>query len=201
MRKILLASTAAMLALGLASCGPKTEKAADATANSASNALDAAGAMASNAADDVKQAVTPTPTGQEFANMAAKSDAFELAAAKLAATNAASADVKSFAVEMIKAHTDSTAKIKKASAAAAPAIVPDAMMTEDQQEDLDKLAKLKGAAFDEEYVDNQIDAHQTALSLMQGYAADGEVPTLKAAAGEIAPVVSHHLEMIKALDK
>jgi len=201
MRKILLASATAALAIGLAGCGPKTDQKVDAAANSAVDTADAAGAMASNAMADVKQAVTPTPSGAEFANMAAKNDAFEIAAAKLAATNAASADVKKFAAEMIKAHTDSSAKIKKAAAAASPAITPDPALTEDQNEDLAELGKLKGADFDKGYIDGQVDAHQDALSAMQGYAADGDVPTLKAAAGEIAPVVSHHLEMAKSLDK
>lgn len=201
MRKILLATTAAALALGLASCGPKTEQKVDAAADSAGNVADAAGEMASNAVEDVKQAVTPTPSGAEFADLAAKSDAFEIAAAKLAVTNASSADIKSFAAEMIKAHTESTAKIKKAAAAATPAITLDATLTEDQKEDLAALGKLKGAEFDKSYMDGQVEAHQDALAAMQGYARDGEVPTLKAAAGEIAPAVSKHLEMAKSLDK
>ena len=201
MRKIFLATATAALAISLAGCGPKTEQKVDAAADGAGNVADVAGEMASNAVEDVKQAVTPTPSGQEFANAAAKSDAFEIAAAKLAVTNAGSVDVKKFAAEMITAHTESTAKIKKAAAAASPAITPDATLTDDQKEDLAKLGKLNGAEFDKDYIDGQVDAHQSALSAMQGYAKDGEVATLKTAAGEIAPHVSHHLEMAKSLHK
>ncbi|WP_232475956.1 DUF4142 domain-containing protein [Flavisphingomonas formosensis] len=201
MNKTISIATVTSLALALAACGPKAEQTADSAANGASNTLEAAGNMASNAVDATKDALTPTPSGQEFADKAAKSDAFEIAAAKLAATNAAAAGVKEFAATMLKAHTESTAKIKKAASEASPAITPDATLTSDQQDKLDSLGKLKGADFDKEYVDEQKDAHEDALSLMQDYAKNGDVPSLKTAAGEIAPVVQKHLDMVKTLDK
>lgn len=199
-RHFLIASTAA-LALTVTACGPKAEQTADSAANSASATVDAAGAMASNAMVDVKQAMSATPTGQEFVNRAGKSDAYEIAAAKLAATNASSQAVKDFAAEMIKAHTESTAKIKAAAALATPAIVPDPTLTADQQDDLAELAKKKGAEFDEAYIDDQVDAHEDALALMRDYAEHGDNAALKTAAGEIAPVVQKHLDHAKSLDK
>ncbi len=201
MNKAFSFTSAALMALAVAGCGPKAEKTADDAAATAGNAIDTGAAIAANTVDDIKAAVAPTPTGQEFINTAARSDAFEIAAAKLAATNAAAPDVKTFAAEMIKAHTASTAKIKAAASAASPALTPDPVLTGDQSEKLADLGKLKGAAFDEAYVDGQVDAHEDALSLMQGYAKDGEVATLKTAAGEIAPVVAKHLEMVRAMDK
>ena len=199
-RHFLIASTAA-LALSLAGCGKKAEQTADSVANGAAETADTAGAMASNAMVDVQQAMTPTPTGQDFVDKAAKSDAFEIAAAKIAQTNASSQAVKDFAAEMIKAHTESTAKIKAAAATATPAITPNATLTKDQDEDLTELRALKGAAFDEAYIDDQVDAHQDALVLMRDYAEHGDTASLKAAAGEIAPVVQKHLDHAKSLDK
>ena len=169
--------------------------------NTTSGAIDAAGNATSNALDAAGNALAPTPTGQDFADKAAKSDAFEIAAAKLAKTNAESADVKKFAATMIDAHTGSTAKIKAAAAEASPAIKPDPTLTSDQQSKLDDLGKLKGADFDKAYIDGQISAHEDALSLMKDYAANGDTPSLKTAAGEIAPVVQKHLDMVKALKK
>jgi putative membrane protein len=201
MNKILKLSSVAILALSLASCGHKTEQKVDAAENTVGDAMAAAGDAAANAATDVKEAVTPTPTAQEFVDKAAKSDAFEIAAAKLAKTNAESADVKSFAEEMIKAHTKSTAKIKEAAGKASPAITPDATLTNDQSDKLADLGKLKGADFDKKYVSGQVDAHEDALSLMQVYAKDGETPSLKDTAGAIAPTVAKHLDMAKALNK
>jgi putative membrane protein len=199
-RHLLIASTAA-LALSLAGCGKKAEQAADSVANSAAQTADTAGAMASNAMVDVQQAMTATPTGQDFADKAAKSDAFEIAAAKIAQTNASSQAVKDFAAEMIKAHTESTAKIKAAAATASPAITPNATLTQDQNEDLAELGAMKGTAFDEAYIDDQVDAHQDALVLMRDYAEHGDTASLKTAAGEIAPVVQKHLDHAKSLDR
>jgi putative membrane protein len=169
--------------------------------NTTSGAIDTAGNVTGNALDAAGNALNPTPTGQEFADKAAKSDAFEIAAAKLAKTNAESADVKAFAATMIEAHTGSTAKIKAAAAKATPVIKPDPTLTSDLQSKLDDLGKLKGADFDKAYVDGQVSAHEDALSLMKGYAGNGDTPSLKAAAGEIAPVVQKHLDMARALKK
>ena len=201
MKKLILIASTSLLSLGLTSCGQQAQNTAESATNSAMETADAAGAMASNAMVDVQQAVTPTPTAQEFVDKAAKSDAFEIAAAKIAQTNATSQAVKDFAAEMIKAHTESTMKIKAAAAAASPVITPNATLTEDQNEDLAELRAKKGAAFDEEYIDGQVDAHQTALALMRDYAEHGDAASLKTTAGEIAPIVQKHLDHAKMLDK
>ena len=102
---------------------------------------------------------------------------------------------------MIKAHTDSTAKIKKAAGEASPAITPDPTLTAEQQGKLDALGKLSGDDLDKQYATDQVAAHEMALATMQGYAESGDVPSLKTAAGEIAPIVQGHLDMAKALPK
>ena len=195
--KPMLIATSCVLALTLSACN-KAEQTADAAANTASETADSAGAMASNAMVDVKQALAATPPAQDFVNRAAKSDAYEIAAAKLALTNGTSQAVKDFANEMIKAHTDSSARIK---AAAGPAIKPDATLGTDHNDDLAELGRKKGAEFDEAYIDDQVAAHQDALALMRDYAEKGDTPALKAAAGEIAPTIQKHLDHAKSLDK
>lgn len=192
--------TVAALALGLAACGPKADKTVDTASNDTAAAAADVGNAASNAVNATVDAVTPTPTGQEFTDKAAKSDAFEIAAAKLALADGDSAKVKSFAREMIKAHTASTVMIKAAAKKATPAITPDPTLTGDQNDGLADLGKLKGAEFDSKYTSGQVDAHQDALSLMQDYAKNGDVPSLKATAGEIEPIVQKHLDMAKALE-
>jgi putative membrane protein len=189
------------LLIGTAACTPKTDQTASNVGSATENAFDSLGNATANAVDAAGDALSPTPTGQEFVDKAAKSDAFEIAAAKLAKTNADSADVKSFAAKMVTAHTESTAKIKAAAAKATPAIKPDPTLTDDQNGKLADLGKLKGADFDKAYVDGQIDAHKDALSLMKSYAKDGDTPSLKTAAGDIAPIVQQHLDMARALKK
>jgi putative membrane protein len=187
--------------LGLAACSSGSNQTVSDTGNSAQNASDAVGNAAGNAMMDVKQAVTPTPSAQEFVDKAAKSDAFEIAAAKLAENKASAAPVKSFAKEMVTAHTASTAKIKAAAKKAEPALTPDPTLTDDQTKMLADLKSKTGTDFDKAYVSGQVDAHKDALTLMQGYAKNGDAASLKTAAAEIAPIVQKHLDMARALDK
>ena len=185
--------------LTLAACSTKAKQDTSNAANAAENAVSNAATATGNALQNAGQALTPTPTAQEFIDEAAKSDAFEIAAGKLAKTNAASAEVKDFAKMMVDAHNQSTAKIKKTAAGLSPALTPDATLTDGQKGKLDDLGKLKGADFDKEYIDQQVDAHEDALSLMKKYAADGKEPALKAAAQDIEPVVQQHLDRAKEI--
>lgn len=198
MRTAIFTLASAAMALSMTAC-KKTNETTSTAAKEVSNAAEATGSAISNAASDIKEDLTPTPTGQEFADKAAKSDVFEIASAKLAKEKATSADLKSFAAMMIEDHTASTAKIKKAAGEASPKIAPDPALTDDQNDKLNDLRKLSGADFDKKYAEQQVDAHQTALSMMQAYADKGDVAPLKTAAGEIVPKVQTHLDKIKAL--
>lgn len=171
-------------ALALASCGKKTEPIAPETPGAETSA-----GMTVPAAN--------MTAGQSFANAAASSDAFELESSKLAADKATAAKIKTFAQSMIKAHTESTAKLK--AAAAAPPVTPDARLTATQQQTLDELKAKSGAEFDTAYAKAQVDAHQAALDGLKAYSASGDVPSLKSFATELVPVVTAHLNMAKAL--
>jgi len=194
-------SFAMVSALALAACGSNTERKADNAVDAAQNAIANTADATGNVLENAGQALMPTPSPQEFVNRAARSDAFEIAAAELAAKNASSAAVKDFARMMVDAHNQSTAAIKKAAAAATPAVTPDAALTSDQQEDLAELRALTGERFDKEYIDGQVDAHEDALDLMKKYAADGEAASLKNAARDLVPVIEKHLARARELDK
>jgi len=193
--------TAIMLAISLSACGPKSNQTADNAANSAGNVADDVSNTAGNAMMDIKEAITSTPSAQQFVDQAAQSDAFEIAAAKLAIDNAASTDVKNFARKMVAAHTESTAKVKAAAKKAEPVVTPDPTLTDGQNKDLADLKTKHGAEFDKAYISGQVSAHEKALELMQSYAKDGDTVSLKSAAGEIAPIVQKHLDMARALNK
>lgn len=177
---------ASLAALSLAGCNREPEPAPDVTATPA--------------ADIGMETQAPAMSaGQTFANAAAASDAFEIESSKLAATKAQSDKVKRFAEQMVKAHTDSTAKLKTAASAASPAITPAPQLTAMQQQTLDALAAKSGADFDTAYAKAQVDAHQMTLDTLQAYSATGDVPSLKTFATELVPVVTAHLNMAKGL--
>jgi putative membrane protein len=150
----------------------------------------------------VENFTPPVPVvspGQLFANAAASSDAFEIAASELAETNSKSASVKAFAKQMVTAHTESTAKLKTAAMSAAPAITPDPSLTAEQSAKLTALQGLNGADFDKAYVSAQVDAHQMTLDALKDYSANGDVPELKTFASGLVPTVTAHLNMAKGL--
>lgn len=174
-------------AVALAGCGKNTDETNSRPTNDVA-------ATATEAA-----VVAPVSAGQQFADTAAASDTFEIETSRLAATKASSPKVKKFAEQMIKAHTESTAKLKAAGTSASPAIVPAAQLSATQQQTLDALASKSGADFDAAYAKAQVDGHQAALDALKAYSTTGDVPALKAFATQSVPVVTAHLNMAKAL--
>jgi putative membrane protein len=138
-------------------------------------------------------------TAQGFANAAAASDKFEIDSSKLAASQASSTAVKSFADKMISAHTASTATLKKLAAGMNPAMTPDDTLNADQQAAMDSLKGKKGADFDSAYAAAQVDGHQKTLDALKAYAASGDNATLKSFAEGMVPTVTAHLNMAKGL--
>lgn len=181
-------------ALALAGCGKKEDSSDAAMTEASSGAMAGTDAMASD------PAMAPAASaGQTFANAAAASDMFEIETSKLAADKASSAKVKSFAQNMIKMHTESTAELKAAAGAASPAITPDPALSAMQQQTLDALKSASGAAFDTAYAKAQVDAHQMTLDALKAYSASGDVPSLKTFAAKMVPIVTGHLNMAKGL--
>jgi putative membrane protein len=177
--------TLALLSLlALAACGQRNE-----TANLA---------VDNEATTNTALAVEPTGS-QAFVNTAAASDRFEIESSRLAATSAGSASVKSFAANMVAAHTASTEKLKAAAASVSPAVTVDDALSAAQQQTLDGLKGKSGADFDRAYAAAQVDAHQAALDTLNDYAASGDNPALKDLARGLVPAVTAHLNMAKAL--
>lgn len=186
-------------ALALAGCGHKDETSTTTTTNSVT--ADSSGTtVADNPVPDNSVVAAPAASGgQAFANTAAASDAFEIAESQLAAANAHSAAIKSFAKKMIEAHTGSTAKLKTLASSLSPAITPDATLTPDQQSKLDAIKSKTGADFDTAYAADQVAAHEATLDALRTYSTSGDVPELKTFATGLVPTVTAHLNMAKAL--
>jgi putative membrane protein len=147
---------------------------------------------------EIPPAVALTPA-QEFANKVAASDMFEIEVSRLAQAKASSEKTKRFAEEMVKAHTDSTAKLKAAAGGGTSPIAPVTKMNEAQRQVLIELGEVSGAGFDEAYARAQVNAHQQTLDALKAYSGSGEDVSLKAFAAEMVPIVTAHLNMAKAL--
>jgi putative membrane protein len=140
------------------------------------------------------QAETPT----EYVAKAGASDVYETRSSKLVLATTKDPKIRSFANEMITDHAKSTAMVKSAATQAGLKPKPPVLEPK-QQAMLADLTKAKGQTRDQLYVTQQKTAHQEALALHSGYAQAGSEPPLKTAAGQIAPVVQHHIEMLTSM--
>ncbi|MFD1612692.1 DUF4142 domain-containing protein [Sphingomonas tabacisoli] len=204
MKRFAALSTAAALGLVLAACSKHDETNTAAADNNATT-VNEVGSV-DNASGPGNSMNTPAAsaapmTAQAFADTASASDAYEIAASKLAETKAKDASVKNFAADMVKDHTKSTENLKAAAAKSDKKVTPAGTMTAEQQANVTKLQGLSGADFDKEYATQQVDAHTKTLAALEGYRDGGDSTHLKAFARETVPVVQHHLEMAQKLAK
>ena len=134
-----------------------------------------------------------------YLSMAASSDQFEIQSGQLAQTASQNPAVQSMGQMFVRDHTQST-QMLMAAAAAAHVPAPPPTLLPQHQALLDQLrAAGTGQSFDVAFQQIQIQAHQQALALHQNYAASGDVPALRATAGQIVPVVQTHLNALQSL--
>lgn len=138
-----------------------------------------------------------------FVANAAISDRYEIQAARVALDRGQSDEVRTFAREMIDAHTATTHQLRSAlrmnetGEVAAP---PQEL--DDRREGLVRhLQEAKAEDFDKRYMDQQIAAHQEAAALLETYASGDGVPQLKSWAMGGLPAVHRHLEKAEGLRK
>lgn len=136
---------------------------------------------------------------KHFIDKAAVSNKFEIDTSGLALKYGKSADVKTFAQQMIDEHKKAGSDFKASLAQAniePPADTLDVSHTA-------KYAKLRvfttEQGFDSAYVDAQLQAHEDAVATFKDYAANGPTPELKSFAEKTLPTLEHHLEMVKTL--
>ncbi|MBO9714278.1 DUF4142 domain-containing protein [Sphingomonas sp.] len=182
-------------ALALSACGSKTDT--ETTATNSGSVTDIS-TDTDNGTENATVAV-PAMSGQEFADAAASTDAYEIEAGKLAEQKATDQKLKDFGKMMVDNHTTSTAKLKAAAGKADPAITPNPKLDPEQSGNLEALRAATGADFDALYKQQQVAAHQKALAAMKGYGETGSVPQLKDFASDTASIVQTHLDKILGL--
>lgn len=136
-------------------------------------------------------------SAQEFADMQASSDMYEIEAGRLAEENGSSQAVQEFGAMMERDHTESTANLQEA-AQQADGVTVDPQLTAKHESDLEALRNA-GENFDSTYKQQQIAAHQQALDMLQNYASNGDNQALRDFASQTATVVEGHLEQARQL--
>lgn len=132
---------------------------------------------------------------RDYVKMAGASDLFERQSAQLVLASTRNPGVRRFANMMIKAHSDSTIKVKRAAMRdRVPVGTPS--LDRQQMRMIADLRMARGPRRDALYIQQQKEAHRMALDLQSGFARDGRAPALRMTAGQIVPVVQMHIDML-----
>jgi len=190
------AFAAALCAVTMLGACKKGENAADTTMAGAADTSTAAGMGSSTS---MKAPATAMTDAQIFAMLAAANQG-EIDAGKMASTKATSASVKSFARDMVTAHTkmlnDGEALAKKLNITPDTAAA-DSINAMNQSTAATLTAAAKGAAFDSAYVNAQVAGHEYVLDLVKRAEGQAQNADLKSALTSAEPQVQQHLDRIK----
>jgi putative membrane protein len=188
----------ALCAVTMLGACKKGNEAADTTVAGA-GATDTSMAAGAGSSTSMKAPAATMTDAQIFAMLAAANRG-EIDAGKMASTKATSASVRSFARDMVTAHTkmlnDGNALAKKLN------ITPDTTAADsinamNQSTAATLTAAAKGAAFDSAYVNAQVAGHEYVLDMIKRAEGQAQNPELKSALTSAEPQVQQHLDRIK----
>jgi putative membrane protein len=162
-------------------------------------AIVTAALLCGSATGVIAQAITDA----QIAHIVVTANQVDIDAGKLAASKAATADVKKFGQQMV---TDHTGVNKQASDLATKLKVTPADNATSQslkaggEKNLGKLKTLTGPAFDKAYVDNEVAYHQAVLDALDKTLIPGaQNAELKALLVKVRPAFVAHLEHAKQI--
>jgi putative membrane protein len=135
----------------------------------------------------------------DFVQTVATSDAFEIQSSELAAQHAARQDVKDLASMLVTAHRQTTQQLTQLTSANNLA-APTPQLNATQQASLANLRGKTGEAFDDAYLDAQVQAHQNAVSTFEQFATSGETGPLRDWAQTTLPNLREHLTRAQGLE-
>jgi len=192
MTRAILICAAAASALAVAACN-RQEAANPGQSEPVNAAQDAVG----SAVGQVSASTMGANSTEAFVSNAAMSDMYEIQAGQMAQQKGQSADVKAFGKMMVADHTAMSNEMKPLAQAAGQTLPT--TLDERRKGMLDNLAAASGADFDRVYLSQQEAAHQEALTLMRGYADNGDNAELKALAQKATPKIQAHLDRVKQI--
>ena len=132
-----------------------------------------------------------------FLSDMAKADMAEVSAGKLAASKAASAEVRKYGQHMVEEHSKMLAEGGKV--AKSKGVTPPSELDKKHKSAAQKLEELQGAEFDRAYMEQMVKDHEDALKLAKEAASEAKDPEVKALAQKAMPHLRKHLEMAKQL--
>ena len=139
-----------------------------------------------------------TAEDREFLTTAIQAGLAEVQLARLALETAQDEDVRSFAERMVEAHTAANQQLM--SLAETAGLTPATEMDQRHQAVHRQLSELSGAEFDRQYMQGQVQDHQTAVELYSTEATQPSGP-VDELAGRLLPALQEHLEMAQRISQ
>jgi putative membrane protein len=185
-----MAAVAAVAVLGVTACGRDTES--DAAPPSATLEAPAA---------PVDAPLQPESTAAGFTARAALNDMYEIESSRIALEKSQDNDVRRFAQMMLDDHTRTSNEGRAVIAQQGVQVTLPSRLDEPRRALVAELTAAPPEAFDARYIDQQIQAHEAALKLMQTYARAGDNEAVRAWASRTAPAIENHLQMARGLKR
>lgn len=140
----------------------------------------------------------PTRPAIVYVAKAGAADLYEIESSRLALRRARRPEVREFAQMLIADHTRTSAEVM--AAARADGLRPAPPMLEPSQRTMIRqLSRVGAGGFDRAYMNQQVVAHQQALTLHRNYARRGVGNDLRRVAGAAVPVIEGHLAQARRL--
>jgi putative membrane protein len=133
-----------------------------------------------------------------FIRTAALDGMAEVQHGRLAAQNATNAEVKRFGQRMVDDHRKAGDELK--GLASQKNVTLPAALDANHRATQDKLAKMKGHAFDRAYMSHMVTAHQQAVALFTRESTSGKDADIKAWAAKTLPALQEHLKMARGVN-
>lgn len=130
-------------------------------------------------------------TVQAFMQQAAASDMFEIETGNMASQKGTMARVKTFGQMLVTDHTKSSNEMKML--ASQKGVTLPTAMPQDKMQKVATLQGLTGAAFDKQFSQMQVDAHQEAITLYEMADKDITDAQVQAFIDKTLPVLRMHL--------
>jgi putative membrane protein len=172
------------------------------------NSLIAVSLLASATATPlVSHAAGDAPTGsaqsvssadKKFVEKAAQGGIAEVQLGQLASQRAQSDQVKQFAQRMVSDHTAANAKLNEV--ASQKQISLPTNLDSSSQREYDKLQKLSGKQFDQEYMSHMVSDHKTDVKKFQSEANSAKDADVRTFASATLPTLEEHLRMAQSAE-
>lgn len=150
-------------------------------------------------------ALAQAPSDPQIAGIVVTANQIDVDAGKLAKSRSKSKDVRDFAQQMITDHTavnkQAAALVKKLGVKPAPSDTAKSLKKEAAQ-NMAKLKKLKGAAFDKAYIDHEVAYHDEVLGAIDKVLVpSAQNAELKGLIEKVRPAIAAHLEHARHLQE